>query len=527
MPFPCLRLLGVLSLVEAQDVFLSENTFLGRNNAMQGRCLSSDACWPSVDDLRQLGGSLQGDLLLSGDQDWSAAKHLKNKLLDITPGAIVMAESAADVQAAMRFASDKKLGVSVKSTGSCYNGNCMEEGSLHIDLTRMNTIQVDKDDMVLLAQPGTNFAEIYKLVDQHDVVVVGGMCNGVGPVGYSLGGGHGPLIRSYGLGADNIVSLDLVMANGDLVHASDDENSDLMRALRGGGGGAFGIVTSIAMRLHPAPSQMVSVSCTWPLRKNEESDMESMIADWHSRVMPALSDEWQTYTVMMKSSFGPKAPGFNPLTMNGLFNIEGLYNGPWSDQMLKSIDNLLNLGKDQQLSCELQNFSSFKLWHDQAWFASEGPIDFRVKMASSFAQPNFDSQEHAKVMVDTVVSLPSTAFNMMFGVQLGGKILKPDLPNSISEDFRNGLFFQENDADWSFARGDKTQMAWASEVGDAFAAVGGFTGTYVNEMDPVGRGDRGTYENLVWGSETFARLQAEKKKWDSEGLFDCKQCIHN
>jgi len=295
----------------------------------------------------------------------------------------------------------------------------------------------------------------------------------------------------------------------------------------GGGGGAFGIVTSIAMRVHPAPSQMVSVSCTWGMSKKGASETESMIADWHSRVMPALPDEWQTYTVAMKGPYGPKAPGWSPLTMNGLFNVEGLYNGPWSDQMLTSIDDLLNLGKDQQLHCELTNFSSLKLWHDQAWFASEGPIDYRVKMASSFAQSNFDSQGHAKVMVDTVAALPATAINMMFGVQLGGKILKPDLPNSISEAFRNGLLFQENDADWNFARADKNQMTWASEVGDAFAGLRGFAGTYVNEMDPVGRGDRGTYEDLVWGSETFARLQAEKKKWDSDGLFDCKQCVHN
>lgn len=526
MPLLSVRLLGALGLVDAQDLFLNQNRL--EEKTTQGRCLFSEACWPSDDELRQLGGSLDGDLLLSNDGgSWRAAKHLKNKLLDITPGAIVMAESPADVQAAMQYAYGRKLAVSVKSTGSCYNGNCLEEGSFHVDLSRMKTIQVDKDNMVLLAQPGTNFAEIYKLVDKHDVVVVGGMCNGVGPVGYSLGGGHGPLIRSYGLASDNIVSVDLVTPSGDLVHVSDDENSSLMRALRGGGGGAFGIVTSIAMRLHPAPSQMVSVSCTWPMSQSSQRVGESTIADWHSRVMPALPNEWQTYTVGMKSPLGPKAPGWNPFTMDGLFNVEGLYNGVWSDEMLKSIDDLLNLGKDHQLGCELKNFSSFNSWHAQAWFASEGPIDFRVKMASSFASPNFDSQAHAKLMVDSVLALPSVAINMMFGVQLGGKILAPDVENSISPDFRNGLFFQENDADWNFAWADKEQMSWASTVGDAFAALDGFSGTYLNEMDPIGRGERGTYENNVWGSEIFAKLQAEKKKWDAAGLFDGVQSVHN
>lgn len=513
-----------LGVVDAQDLFLGRQQ---HEDVNQGRCLFAQSCWPSASDWNSLSGSLQGDLVFAGDSKWKGAIKLKNKLLDIAPGAVVMAESAADVQAAVRFASDNNLATSVKSTGSCYNGNCMLEGSLHIDLSRMNTNKVDKDKMELLAQPGTNFAELYELCDNYDVLVVGGMCNGVGPVGYSLGGGHGPLIRSYGLGADNIVSVDIVTANGDLVHASDSENSDLLWALRGGGGGAFGIVTSIAMRLHPAPSQMVSIECTWPMVHHGNRVGESVIQDFHSKIMPALPNEWQTYSVAMKLPLGPSATGYNPLTMSGLFNVEGLYNGPWSQTMLNSIDDLLQLGKEEQLACTMKNFSSFKLWHDQAWFASEGPIDFRVKLASSFAQPNYDSQAHAKLVVDTIQALPVQAINMMFGVQLGGKVLNPDHDTSISPDFRNGLFFQENDADWNFASADKKQMTWASEVGDAFAALSGFEGTYVNEIDPVGRGAKGTYEELVWGREKFAQLQGVKKKWDSEDVFDCEQCVHS
>jgi FAD/FMN-containing dehydrogenase len=317
----------------------------------------------------------------------------------------------------------------------------------------------------------------------------------------------------------------LVAASGELVHVSADENSELLWALRGGGGGAFGIVVSIALRVHPAPPQMVSLSCAWPLSSGGKRVGEPIVADWHSRVMPALPDQWQTYTVAMKSPLGPKVPGWNYFTMNGLLVVEGLYNGPWSQNMLDSVKEVLDLGKEHQLKCELANFSSFNQWHDQAWFASEGPVDFRVTLASSFAQANFDHVGHSKLIVDTVMALPVDAVNMMFGVQLGGKVAKPDSNASVSANFRNAVFFQENDADWNFAWADKQQMAWTRQVGDAMAALDGFSGSYMNEPDASK--PRGVYEDLFWGNATFSKLQTLKRKWDTEAMFDCPQCVHN
>jgi len=319
--------------------------------------------------------------------------------------------------------------------------------------------------------------------------------------------------------------VDLVAANGELVRASANENSELLWALRGGGGGAFGIVVDMSLRVHTAPRQMVSLSCAWPLSRGGKRAGQPIVADWHASIMPYLPKEWQFYNVAMKSPLGPKVPGWNYLTMNGVFIVEGLYNGAWSQGMLDSVEPLLQLGKEEQLKCDFSNFSSFHEWHSQAWFASEGPIDFRVQLASSFAQPNFDHEAHAKLMVDTVTALPANAVNMMFGVQLGGKVANPDQETSISANFRNALFFQENDADWNFGRADEHQVAWAREVGDAMAALDGFSGSYLNEPDPSKA--RGVYEDLFWGNETFAALQAVKQQWDPESMFECKQCVHN
>jgi hypothetical protein len=145
-------------------------------------------------------------------------------------------------------------------------------------------------------------------------------------------------------------------------------------------------------------------------------------------------------------------------------------------------------------------------------------------MASSFGAAGFDSAAHARLLVDTVVALPGNAVNMMFGVQLGGKVARPDEDTGVSGAFRGAALMQENDSDWNLARADASQIEWARSVGDAVAALGGFGGAYMNEPDP-GKG-RGEYEELFWGRDVFERLQGVKSEWDKDSLFDCDQCVY-
>lgn len=161
------------------------------------------------------------------------------------------------------------------------------------------------------------------------------------------------------------------------------------------------------------------------MQRNNKPVGQPILADW-LRTMPSLENEWQFFTVAMKRPLGPKVLKWNTLTMNGLVVIEGLYNGPYGQRMRASVDAVVALGKAEQLECEFTNHSSFKAWHDQAWFADEGPVAFRTYMASSFTQPHFNRTAHAALVTDTVTALPADAINMMFGVQLGGKVSQPD-----------------------------------------------------------------------------------------------------
>lgn len=513
-----MRIFLLYAFVAGSQAFVSQNAT---------KCDAKSECWPT--DWRALSAALPtGTVVLPADKMWSSVIKLKNKRLsgEIVPGAVVACSSSGDVVAAMRFAVRHHLLLSVKSSGHCYSGNCMVSDSLHLDLTNMTALHVDTTTMTLRAEPGTNFAGIYKACDAHGVLSVGGMCPTVGPVGFTLGGGHGPLIRKYGLGVDQLVSVDLVTGAGEQVTANASSHSDLFWALQGGGGGSFGIVVAMTLRVHPAPIQMTSLSCAWPLTHNSARVGEPILAKW-MEIMPGLPNEWTFYTMGMKRPLGPKVSKWNELTMNGLLVVEGLYNGPYDQTMLESVQDLVDLGRGEQLKCEFTNHTSFKAWHDQSWFASEGPIKFRTYMASSFAQPHFDLTAHAKLVTDTVTALPWDGINMMFGVQLGGKVSEPVggvARTSVSADFRSAVMMQENDSDWNFERADKNQIDWARRVGDAVASLDGFAGSYLNEPDPS-KG-KGLFEILFWGQQTFAALQKVKRKWDPAGMLNCYQCVH-
>ena len=284
-------------------LFLATNALV---SASISSCLHGDPCWPTSDTLRELSTNLTGSVLLSGDREWSSAIALKNKRLSIQPGAVVLCTTAADVVAALKFASHHGLALSVKSTGHCYSGNCIAPRSLHIDVSSLNSTIIDPINMVMAVGPGSNFERMYTAADEAGVLVVGGMCPTVGPVGFGLGGGHGPLIRSLGLGADNILSVDLVTTAGDRILVSASAHSELFWALRGGGGGAFGVVVGMTVRLHPAPRQMVSLSCAWPLVDKGVRVGEDILRKWTQDLMPSLPNEWTFFTTAMRSPLGPK-----------------------------------------------------------------------------------------------------------------------------------------------------------------------------------------------------------------------------
>jgi FAD/FMN-containing dehydrogenase len=192
---------------------------------------------------------LHGDLLLPSDPRFEAARGLFNTMIETRPTAIAEVASPADVIAAIRFARDHDVPLAVRSGGHSVAGHSLVENGLVIDMRRIASIAVDPTARTVRVGGGALWGPVDKAAQVHGLATTGGRVTTTGVAGYTLGGGNGWADRAMGLAVDNLLSVDLVTADGRQVTASRDEHPDLFWALRGGGGN-FGVATSLTFRLH-------------------------------------------------------------------------------------------------------------------------------------------------------------------------------------------------------------------------------------------------------------------------------------
>src|SRR3954451_12250499 len=193
---------------------------------------------------------LGGDLLRRGADGYDAARRLYNAMVDKHPGLIVRCSGVADVLRAVEFARSHTLLTAIRSGGHNVAGKASCEGGMVIDLSRLKGIRVDPARRTVRAQSGVTYGEFDRETQAFGLATTGGLITSTGIAGLTLGGGLGWLMRKHGLACDNLVSADVVTADGRMLTASDQENPDLFWGLRGGGGN-FGVVTSFEYRLHP------------------------------------------------------------------------------------------------------------------------------------------------------------------------------------------------------------------------------------------------------------------------------------
>jgi FAD/FMN-containing dehydrogenase len=198
----------------------------------------------------ELAESFSGELLLPSSPDYDAARRIWNGAIDRSPTCIARCTGVADVVSAVRFARERELLAAVRSGGHGVGGHAVCDGGLVIDMSAMKGVRVEPQTRTARAQAGVLWGELDRETQLHGLATVGGIVTHTGIAGLTLGGGIGWLMRKYGATVDNLLSVDLVTADGDLVTASADEHPDLFWGIRGGGGN-FGVVTSFEYRLHP------------------------------------------------------------------------------------------------------------------------------------------------------------------------------------------------------------------------------------------------------------------------------------
>jgi len=218
--------------------------------------------------LEKFTADLSGALLLPGHPEYDGARKLWNGLIDRYPAMIVRCAHATDVSRALRFARAQGLQVAVRGGGHNAAGYAMVDGGLVIDLSHMKKITVDPLMLTALAEPGLTLGEFVAAIDAYGLATTTGTVSGTGMAGLTLGGGMGWLMGKHGLTIDNLLSVEIVTADGQIRYASENEYGDLFWAVRGGGGN-FGVVTAFEYRLHPI-GQVLAGMVVHPIERAEE-----------------------------------------------------------------------------------------------------------------------------------------------------------------------------------------------------------------------------------------------------------------
>ena len=253
------------------------------------------------DTIVALRGKLRGSVVLPGEDGYEAARSIWNAMVDRRPGLVVRCLGAADVVEAARLARDEKLLVAVRSGGHNIAGNAVCDGGLMIDLSLMRSVRVDRAAKRAWIEPGATLADVDKETQSFGLALPTEINSTTGIAGLTLGGGFGWITRKFGLTIDNLLSADVVTANGELLRASPAENSDLFWALRGGGGN-FGIVTAFEFQLHELGQQVISGLVVHPF-----ADAEAVLEQYR-QALEGAPDELTCWAVMRQAPPLPFLP---------------------------------------------------------------------------------------------------------------------------------------------------------------------------------------------------------------------------
>jgi FAD/FMN-containing dehydrogenase len=241
--------------------------------------------------------ALRGPVITPQDSEYDRARTVYNAMIDRWPAAVVRCRDAGDVMAAVDFVRDRGLETAVRGGGHSGAGLSMVDDGVTIDLSPMSGVRVDPVTQTAQAGGGATLGDLDHATHAFGLATPTGIMSTTGLGGLTLGGGHGHLTRKYGLTADNLLSADVVLADGGFVTASEREHADLFWALRGGGGN-FGITTSFTYRLHPVHTVSLGITL-WSL------DSIGDVLRWYRSFLPQAPDDLNGFFAVLVVPPGP------------------------------------------------------------------------------------------------------------------------------------------------------------------------------------------------------------------------------
>lgn len=311
----------------------------------------------------ELAESLNGRLLLQGDEGYATAKQVWNGMFDDKkPAMVVRCSSTDDVVKAVNFGRSRDLLLSVKCGGHSLPGKSTSDGGMMIDLSSMHSVDVDAEARTMRADGGSLLGHLDVASTKHELMTTTGIVSHTGTGGFTLGGGVGRTDRKMGLAVDNLLQATVVTAAGEIVRASESENADLFWGLRGGGGN-FGIATEFVYRLHPFNPMVYGGDLIYTLNKDflnfyaELHDTLPHEANIEPQLVPGIGDNGETLAVVGVTWCGDHAAGEKALAP--MLAFPGLLGGKLAPfayhDVQTSADGLLSHGKQYYLKSGFLN----------------------------------------------------------------------------------------------------------------------------------------------------------------------------
>lgn len=279
--------------------------------------------------IEALKASLRGHVDRPEDPGYDAARRVYNGMIDTHPGLIAHCASVADVIASVNFAREKGLAPAVRGGGHSFPGFGTNEGGLVIDLSPMKGIRVDPEARTARVEAGCRLSDLDHATHAFGLATPAGILSTTGVAGLTLGGGIGHLTRKFGLAIDNVLEVDMVLADGSFVTASADRHGDLFWAVRGGGGN-FGVVTSFLFRLHPVAT-VVAGPTLYSLEQTHQ------VMRWYREFLPQAPEDLDGFFAFLTVPPGPPFP--EALHLRKMCGVVWCYCGPLdrADEVFKPV----------------------------------------------------------------------------------------------------------------------------------------------------------------------------------------------
>lgn len=436
-------------------------------------------------DLAELRARLRGQLLLAGDEGYDTARRVWNGSFDRKPALIVRCAGAADVVQAVNFGREHEMLVAVRGGGHSISGQSTCEGGLMIDLAPLNGVRVDPIARRARVSGGCKLGDFDREAQAFGLATTAGTVSHTGVAGLTLGGGFGRIGRKFGLACDNLLSVDIVTADGKFMRASDEENADLFWGLRGGGGN-FGVVTSFEYQLHPVGPVLLGGVLIYPATQAKE------VLEFFDGFIAQAPDEVYVDTALVTTPDGKKVLVLDS-TYCGSIEAGEQALKPLREFRKPLVDAIAPIPYVKLQSGQDDAFAYGRRYYVKAGYIRTLPPD----------------------LIGTMIecSMSSTlAVTPVLTAHTGGAIsrVREDATAVAHRDARHSLLIA---AAWADSSGDEAHLKWARS---SWKLLEPYTrGFYVNDNN-ADIPERRVLENY---GNNYDRLTALKAKYDPTNLF--------